>query len=246
MSISKIKINYFTYVLMFLFLFSGFKQNLLCIFTVFIIHELGHLFFCKLFKIYIIKLEIYPFGGILKINKLINYSILKSIFISSGGLIFQLLLCLINSFIIKSRMLDYYNNLIFFMNIIPVIPLDGSKIMHEILTLFVSFYLSKIITYLISFLSIIIIVLYFYINGEYNLFFIIFSLSFLIKEIMEFAFIFNRFLLERYLYDFKFKRIKKHRFLNLKKLHLNQFSYFYQNGWKDEKYFLAKRFDKNH
>lgn len=234
MSIFKVKVNYLTYIYVLLFLFSGYKKNLTYIFIVFIVHEFGHLFFCKLFNIKIQSIEIYPFGGIIKIDNLINFSILKKFLISSGGLIFQLLLLFI-----QNNTLFYYNKLIFCLNILPILPLDGSKVLQNILFNFFSYYKSVLISYIASVITLIIIIFY-----SNNYFLLIFSLSFLIKDIYNFSFIFNKFLLERYMYDFHFKKSKYYKHVNLKKLQINKLGYFYEYTWKNEKYFLSKIFDK--
>lgn len=244
MNISKIKINYITYIYVFLFLFSGYKNNVFIVFLIFFTHELGHLFFCYLFKVTVTKVEIYPFGGIIKLNNYINYSILKSILISSGGLIFQILLEVINLFIIKSDMLAYYNYLIFCINILPIIPFDGSRIFQLFMSFFISFYKSKILSYIVSIFFLSLISLNLILKGRSNYIFVIFCLTFTIKEIKELSHLFNRFLLERYLYNLNYKNIKKHRYLNLKLLCINHLGFFYENGWNDEKYYLRKIFDK--
>ncbi|MBR5662723.1 MAG: hypothetical protein IKX00_03600 [Bacilli bacterium] len=236
---SKVKINYLTYAVVILFMFSGFKNNLLYIFLVFLIHELGHIFFCKLFKINVLCIEIYPFGGIIKLNTYINSSCIKKLFISSGGLIFQLILFLINKLIFQNKIIDSYNFQVFIYNILPIIPLDGSKILQNIMFCFFSYYFSLVAAHIISIISIIIAT--FYLK---NFMFLVFSITFIIKDFINLTYYFNKFLLERYLYGFKFKNYHYYKSNNLKKLQIGKLGYFYENGWKNEKYFLRKRFDK--
>ena len=202
MNISKIKINLFTYLFIILFIFSGFKKDLIILIFVFIIHEFGHLFFIKFFNIEILSVEIYPFGGMIKTNNFINYPIYKNILISSGGLLFQIILYFINLFFLKNEIISFYNNLIFITNLIPVVPLDGSKIAYFIFLKFFSYYKSLIISYL-----------------------------------------FHRFLLERYLFDFNFKKNKYYKNTNLKNLAINKYGFFLEKTWKTEKEILSKKFD---
>ena len=68
----KIKISYYTYLFFLIGFFCGYLKNLLIIFIICFIHELGHAFFIKLFKYEIVKIEILPFGGYTLINKRIN------------------------------------------------------------------------------------------------------------------------------------------------------------------------------
>ena len=237
-SINKIKINVLTYLFIILFLFSGFKSILLPIILIFVVHEMGHIFFCFLFKVEIIKIEIYPFGGIIKLNNLINYSPIKSLFVSLGGLLFQLILYVLNIFIIKNDIISTYNLKILLLNVMPIIPLDGSKILQVMLSFFFSFYKSLFFSYLISLILLVYLIIY-----TYNPALIIFLIGFLIKEICNFSYLFNRFLLERYLYDFKFKKYKYLKKCNLKKLCVNRYCFFFEKSWKSEKEILSKKFD---
>lgn len=240
MNTFKIKVNYLTYIVIILFLYSGFKNNLLYIVIIFIIHELGHVFFCRLLRVKIISIEIYPFGGIIKLNSLINDSILKKFLISSGGIIFQLGLFVLNFLFFKNSVIYSYNLYFLFINIIPVIPLDGSKIVQNLLCLFFPYYLSLIVTCIISVISLVFVS--FFIK---NITFFVFSLVFIIRDLKNIYYYFNKFLLERYLYNFNYKKCRYYKRFNLKKLQISRSGYFYENGWKNEKYFLSKIFDKN-
>lgn len=239
-NINKIKVNFLTYIFISLFLFSGYKNNIICIIFIFIVHELGHIFFCILFHVKIIKLEIFPFGGILKLNIPINYSLIRLFLISSGGLIFQVLLFLINLVFIHSKMLSSYNSLIFYFNILPIAPLDGFKILQCFLFKFISYYYALVFSYIVDALSLILLILY-----SDNIAFLLFSFVFLLKNVSLLSIYFNKFLFERYLYNFKYKKTKYYKHFNLKKLRINYLGYFYETGWKNENYFLRKKFDKN-
>ena len=243
MNISKLKINYLTYLFIIMFLFSGFKNNLILLFIVFLFHEMGHLFFIWIFKINIISMEILPFGGVIKLDNLINYPLTKRFLVASGGIIFQLLLLLLNAFIIKSNLIEKYNLMFLFINIVPVIPLDGNKLFQILLSNYVSYYISLISSYVVSIISILFIVIGCYLKNSINYGLILILILFLIKELREFSYIFNRFLLERYLYDFKFKKRKYYRNCNLKNLHINKYGFFFENTWKNEKELLSKKFD---
>lgn len=240
----KIKINCLTYIFIALFIYSGFKNDILIAIFVLLIHELGHVFFCKLYKVKILCIEIYPFGGIIKLHKLINYPIIKDLFIASGGILFQMILCIVNYFFIKNPIITFYNSLIMSLNLIPVIPLDGSKVLQIVISSFMSYYSSLIISYIISLVSLLIIIVFYLFFNKFNIVLIMFSLFFLCKEIRKILYVFNKFLLERYLYNFSFKKSKKYKRCSLKKLQINRLGYFYVGEWKSEQYFLRKKFDK--
>ena len=245
MNMFKIKINFLTYILIFLLLYSGYKNILIIVFIVFFFHEVGHIFFCIFFHVKITSLEIYPFGGFLKINNCINYSVVKSLFIASGGLLFQVILYVINYYFIKNKLLTYYNEIIFITNIIPIVPFDGNRIIQIFLSNYMSYYFSLVISYFVSVLTTLLVILYFYESHSFNYFYLIFSITYLFKEISNLKVLFNSFLLERYLYDFSFKKRKNHKYFSFNKMHINKYNYFYVNGWKNEQYFLRKRFDKS-
>ena len=88
----KFKINSLTYLIFLSFLLTGFIKNILLIFLIVVVHELGHFFFLKYFSYEIEKIEIYPFGGVTTTNKYINSPINHDLIIYMGGVFFQLLL----------------------------------------------------------------------------------------------------------------------------------------------------------
>ena len=59
------KINIFTYILLLLSFLSGYYKEISIILLILIVHELGHFFLMKLFKIEVNKIIIFPYGGIL-------------------------------------------------------------------------------------------------------------------------------------------------------------------------------------
>ena len=95
-------------------------------------HELGHVLVCLFFKYKIINITIYPFGGITKIEKDINTNSNKELILAFAGIFMQIILI----FIVKLFSIhDYelflkYNYSIMLFNLIPIIPLDGSKIIN--------------------------------------------------------------------------------------------------------------------
>ena len=152
-----------TYLLMLFGLLSGYIKNVFIILIIVLIHETGHVFFFYLFNIEIESIVIYPFGGVSKINKRIHERIYKDIFISLGGILFQLILFIIvyflykNGFIVSStyHMYNTYNRSIILFNLIPIIPLDGSKLFFALFTKFLSFRLSYILMIIVGIISLV-------------------------------------------------------------------------------------------
>ena len=87
-----IKINAFTIYFLLLFFFCGLIKSALIIFSIVLIHELGHVFFALVLGYKIEKITIYPFGGVTIINKDLNTPINRELMIAFGGIFFQLFL----------------------------------------------------------------------------------------------------------------------------------------------------------
>ena len=125
--LKKIKINNFTYFFIIICALCGYIKNITIIFSICLIHELGHIIFIKLFKYEINSVEILPFGGYTEINKKINTSINKDLLIAFGGIIMQIILILLLN-IIKNYLHNFtyqliinYNYILIFFNLLPII-----------------------------------------------------------------------------------------------------------------------------
>lgn len=249
--LNKIHISNYTYLFFLLAFISGYIKNIIIIFFICIIHELGHVVFIKLFKYKINYIEILPFGGFTSIDKKINTSIFKDFFIAIGGIVAQLLLGIIiyplkdNINIITYNLFNYYNKLLIIFNLLPIIPLDGSKIVNLILEKYYSYKLSYYINGVISIISLVLFLIINYIYNLDNYFIILFLLFKFIMYIKEYKHIINRFLLERYLYNLEYKHIncKTERIEEIKK---ETYHYFNCDGKIiTEKAKLREMFDKD-
>ena len=244
-----IKVNPLTLYFLLLLFLCGFIKVGLIIFFIVIFHELGHVFFIKLFKYKIIDITIYPFGGIIKTDKDINTPPNKELFIASGGILAQIILFIIISFlpinILTKELLYKYNLSIMFFNILPIIPLDGSIIINSLLNKVFSYKLSYYLYIIISILFTIIYLLFNYWYSINN--YLIVSL-FIIKTyyaIKNYKYLKTRFLLERYLNKYEFKYIST-KIGNLDILKLDTYQYFRENGSiVSEHTKLKEKFDNN-
>lgn len=244
-NIRKIKINISTYVFILLFFYSGFKKELFSILTVFIIHEFGHIFFCYLFKTKIISINVFPYGGIIKLKKLLNSPSYVDFFIASGGLLFQVILEALNIFFIKNDILSYYNRSFALINLLPIIPFDGYKIFNALLTRIIPYFYSLVISIVISVLGFGIVLSYQIIYSRFNLIFFIFVFIHIFYEIKDFVFVINQFYLERLLYNFNFRKTKYYRSLNIKLLMKGVHCFFFNKVYISERTLLAKKFDNS-
>lgn len=235
--LSKIEFHYTFIIIALGFVLAGYFSNLIVFTSIIIIHELGHIITGLHFKYKLDKVIIYPYGGMTKFNTIINTNINKDILVAISGVIVQsIYFILITILYTKGYIREYiynlftiYNNSILLFNILPIIPLDGSKIINLILSKYLYYNLSNKLTIIISFITIIIILItriY-----EYNYSFII-ILGLLMKNIYDFyknlEYIYNKFLFERYLYKITYP--KKKIIKNKKKMYKNKSHYFYINN----------------
>ena len=203
----KIDIHPLTIILALILFLCGRFNYFFIIASIIFIHDLGHLITMKIFKISVSKLIILPFGSIIESNiKLSEKTIIKFL-ISISGVIFQIILFIIANILFKYNLINAISLDIFIFNLLPIIPLDGSKILESLLESIIPF---KIVIYIKCIISIIIIViLTFCLKLSLDLINILFiSLFKTYEELLNINIIYNKFLLERYLYKPNFKKVK--------------------------------------
>ncbi len=239
--LQKIKINNFTYFFIILCFLCGYIKNIFIIFSICLIHEMGHIFFIKLFNYKVLSISITPFGGYTYIEKKINSDINKDLLISIGGILIQLIFLLFlfifkNNFnLITYNLYIKYNIILIIFNLIPIIPLDGNKIIHLLFEKFFSYHLSYRLNSIISFFFLILFIfMNYYLNLD-NYFIISFLLYQFIIYIKNEKYLNKRFLLERYLYDLDYQRIDNHT-KNIDDLKKNVLHFFKE----DNKYIKEK------
>ena len=233
----KIEFHY-TYILIALgFILTGYFHNLIVFTSIILIHELGHYTLAKINHFKIEKIIIYPYGGLVKINNLLNTSINKELTIAISGIIFQtiyylLIVLLYNQGIIREYIFNLfttYNTSILLFNILPIHPLDGSKILNLLLSKIIPFNLANKLNIIVSIITLIIILLVNYYNFNYTLILTLGIIIYnLIKYYRQLKYILNKFLLERYIYKITYDKTKK----------INKINHMYK-----EKYHILK--DKN-
>ena len=186
-------------------LMTGYFKETFIIMTIILIHELGHIIASLIFKWKIEKIVVLPFGAITFFNILINVPLIEEFIVAIMGPIFQIIFTLV----LNNKTISFYSYIILIINLFPIYPLDGSKILYVLINKIFSFKMShKLIIYISYF---IVSFLLFLMILDKNIIMILFLLFLLFKlkdEINNHNLIFNKFLYERYLYDFDFKRVK--------------------------------------
>ena len=92
-SCQKLKFEFHrTYLIMALgFILTGYYLNLIVFTSLILVHELGHYLLAKVNHFNVTKIIIYPYGGMTKIEDMINRDICEELLIATSGIIFQYL-----------------------------------------------------------------------------------------------------------------------------------------------------------
>lgn len=204
-----------------------------------IIHELGHFLSAIMFKIEVDKIYLYPLGGISKFHIPLNYSTLKEFIILISGPLFQELAKTILFFLMprytKEIILYHYGILMF--NLLPIYPLDGGKLIQLVLQLFIPYKQSLKITIKISYIFISIYFIFSLPTSKITAVIVAFFLLYKVREEeKKINYIYEKFILERYLNNYTFKHSK---------LITNQDSFYKNNRHlikENDNYYLEKDF----
>lgn len=239
----KIKLHPFFYISLLFIVLTGQFKNFILFMSIILFHEIGHILIGFLLKWKIEQIIILPFGCITVFNECINKRLIEEFVVCIAGPIFQIIY-----YLIMSNFFDITNihNKLLFFNLLPIIPLDGSKIFNLIINKIFSFYYSQIITVVVSFLLIFLGMYIVLINNWNLILFLSFSLMFIktLRELKNINYIFNKFLLERYIRPLNIKKIKNIKGLNLKKMYRNYRHIFItKNKSYTEREIIRKKFD---
>lgn len=246
--LNKVHIHSLYYLVAFISLITGLFKEFI-IFTFIIgIHEIGHLIPAYFYKWKIEKIVVLPFGGITIFNEHINRPMKEEFVITIMGPLFQIFIFFIIGYLFTYNEIFYnYHYAILFFNLIPIYPLDGSKLINILFNKLSSFKKSHLFSVYLSYISLIIVfVLLFSIS--LNLLFILVLLFLFLKvfdENKKHNYIFNKFLFERYLYKFNFHKRKVINETKLNKMKRDYKHLFYfNNNYHTEESILNKKFDK--
>lgn len=230
--------------MMFISALTGHFKDFILINILIIFHEIGHITIASFFDYKIDRIVIYPFGGITIFNDLINRPLYQEFLIAISGPLYQIVLYYLCMMIYPSQLLTNYHYALLAFNLLPIYPLDGSKILNLFINKFISFNLSHIMSIIISIIFLILSIEVI-LKLNYNTFLIIILLLLTIdiyKEIRNHKVLFNKFLLERHLYNIKLKKIKVVN--NIKQMKRDYCHVFLKdNKLIKEKEILSKLFD---
>lgn len=250
----KVEFHYTYIIIAISFILTGYFSNLLIFTSIIIIHELGHYLIAKLNNLNPEKITIYPFGGITRLNIPINTKISKELMIALSGVIFQSIYYLLILFLYKNNIIrtyifeifkNYHYSILFF-NLLPIHPLDGSKIINLIMSKYLPYKLTLKLTIVISIITAIIIIKINYYKFNYTTILIItIIIDNLIKYSKNINYYFNKFLLERYLYKYHFSKSKN--INKIDNMYKEKYHIIKENShYLTEKEYLKRRFKGNY
>lgn len=207
-----IKLDKTTIIFLYIILFCGLFKNIVILGLLIILHELGHALMGIFLKWKVKRIDIYPYGGNTCFTNIINKPLLEEILVLVSGPTAQIISYIILSNIMKNSdvsILKTYHYALLFFNLLPIYPLDGGRLILIIISFFKPYFMAfKSIILWSIILSIFFILFSFYCNK------LSISIMFLIVFIKCFNYykkrdlMYNNFLLDRYLNDYKFNKRK--------------------------------------
>ncbi len=206
----KIYIDSFFYFFILISCLTANFKNFLLFFSIILIHEMGHLIVGVLLGWNVDKICLYPYGGMTRFSEDINRKISEELLILISGPLVQSIYFFIGNELFKSASFNYYNIAILSFNLLPIYPLDGGRILNLLFNYFWSFrtsyHLSMIISFGVAFLLLWISLVNGYTLNIILMFLIV--ISKLVKEFKKRRYYFNKFILERYMNNYNFSKLK--------------------------------------
>ena len=227
--------KYFLFFLLIIILTGNFNY-FIAYFLLLFIHELAHAFTGIILGYKLKKIVFYPLGGITIFDLPINIPLKKELLILIMGPIMQII-----AYLILKNYFDYikiYHYTLLIFNLLPIYPLDGGKILNILLNYKYNYLESFNIVYVISIILLIILFIYNLFHFNVNLLMmIILMFHKLIKTYKNKYYYYNRFLIERTIYNYNFNKIKN----------INNINSFYRDkthyiNFINEKDYLKKHF----
>lgn len=242
----KIEIHNITYITMLISFLSGYFQYIYILLLIIFIHEFGHFFISNLINIKANKIIIYPFGGLTIYDSDLNLNTNKELISLLGGITFQLLFYFLVVIIHNNNLMTHnvfniikrINIILISFNFLPILPLDGGRLLNILLDKIFPYKLSNKLTLIVSILFLGLFIMYK--RTILSILLFVFLLKEIILEINNIDNKYTTFLFERYKNNYSFKKIK--RINNLNKFKRDY--YHIINGITERKY-LSKLFDRN-
>ncbi len=215
---------------------AGYFETVFLIILLILIHELGHFLTGLILKLNVKEIRIFMFGGVTILDESLNLNIIKEILLIIMGPIFQISFFFLIHILYTNGLVNpltyekiyLINKLLLTFNLLPILPLDGGRLLNNILDLIFSYEISHKITIFISLIFIPVILLYDY--KIVIILIILFLITKVIEEIRIHKYRLTKLLLERKLKNIKFKKCITIK--NIKETMRNKNFYILKNGLK--------------
>lgn len=167
-----IKINIFMFLMLIYYsLYGYFIETSFMVLSI-LIHEIFHCIVARRYDLKIYEVEIFPFGGVARFGSVITVNPKEEILICAMGPLSNFLIMILfmafRALYFDNYFINYIikvNKIMFIINILPIFPLDGGKIIRAILSLFIGYKASTIRLVHITYFLCTFIILYDILNG---------------------------------------------------------------------------------
>lgn len=143
---NKIRINRYFIIFLCISFAAGYLKEMLLLFLFVMLHELCHVLTALFFKLKIRSIEIFPFGGVARIDGLEGLGLSKEVMISIAGPAFNVVSAIAIFYIDKAgiyvpnfRYMMDINIALAFFNLMPGLPLDGGRILRAVFCYFIGY-----------------------------------------------------------------------------------------------------------
>lgn len=156
---SKLRFHPLFVIVIVLSLLTGYFVEVITLFGIVLVHELGHWTAAHMYGWRVKKVMLLPFGGVAEVEELGTVPASEEIMVALAGPLQNALMILI-ALIMKlggadSEWWDYFlyaNALIGSFNLLPVLPLDGGKIMQGLLSYIMPYHRAIVLSTFLSLL----------------------------------------------------------------------------------------------
>lgn len=238
------KIHILFYFTAFICMITGHFKDFVWLSLLIFVHECGHATGAIMCRWKIKKIVLLPFGGMTYLEENYNRPIREELFILILGPCYQQLFFLLLYYMGLNNytFMSYHYSLLLF-NLLPMIPLDGSKLLELLLEKFFPYLYAKKITGYISIIVFLGILGLGIFNHQFlMLLILVFIFLNHYKYFRELPYVFMKFLMERVMHEYHFKRICKIKGCYYTKMRRGYKHIFFIDKWYTEREILKQLF----
>lgn len=133
----RIKLNLFFILFLSASLYTGYIKQSITIFISVLLHEIGHAIIAKALTIHVEEIELFPFGGVAKMEDITKYGGYMEAFIGIAGPVVSGAIALISAMLSAYddvfAIIAQFNFILFIFNLLPALPMDGGRILRNVL-----------------------------------------------------------------------------------------------------------------